>query len=139
MDCHARRVASVALLAAVCSASSLLAEKKPEAAKAPPPARSSLVVHVDPKTMTMSLAAGAGTVPLELSPDVLEHLDTSSEGLKSETRNGVTVTDLAGRFQPVWFVVMDAAGTPRPVCVTHLPPDVETAAKAVRAANRSAR
>jgi hypothetical protein len=111
------------------------ASEKPHDAKVPPAKKAapgSLVVHIEPKSMRISLKPGEGTIALELTADVLTALSTSSEGLKSTTKDGVTRVDLEGRFHPVWIAVVDAEGRHHPVCLTSLPPDVEEAARAVR-------
>jgi hypothetical protein len=71
-------------------------------------------------------------MPLELSLDDLNALNTSADGLTPVTIGDMVVLDLQGRFHPVWFVVADADGKPRAFCLTHLPASVETAAQAVR-------
>jgi len=92
----------------------------------------SLLVHVDPKTLEISLSSRAGTVPLELTSEILNALDTSSEGLTPVTTPEGTLFDLQGRFHATWIVVTDAEGKARPFCLTALPPEVAAAAKALR-------
>ena len=117
------------LVLAAAPASAQEHSKKAPAMKLAP---GSLLVHVDTKTMEMGLQAGEKTVPLELTADVLEKLNTSTEGLKLETKDGVTSAHLMGRFQGVWIAVRGSDGRIKPVCLTSLPPTVEAAAHALR-------
>jgi len=129
---------SIALAAAVATAALAQSHSKP-AAKATPARATpkSLTVYVDRKTLELDLTPGAGRAALELTPDILEALNTSSDGLQATTRNGITSVDLRGRFEPVWFVVKGADGKPHPFCLTSLPAPVEAAAKVVREANEA--
>ncbi|VAW75545.1 hypothetical protein MNBD_GAMMA15-2442 [hydrothermal vent metagenome] len=52
-----------------------------------------------------------------------EMLNTSSEGLVEETRNGVTSVDLQGRFQSVPVATIDEDGNVHITDYTHLPKD----------------
>jgi hypothetical protein len=97
-----------------------------------PVAPGSLLVHVDPKTLSIGLVAKVGTVPLELTSETLNALDTSSEGLTPVTTLDGTLYHLQGRFQAVWVAVTDADGKLHPFCLTSLPPEVAAAAKALR-------
>jgi len=99
----------------------------------------SLTVYIDTRTLEMNVTPGAGRAALQLTPDILESLNTSSEGLVPTTRNGITSVDLRGRFQPVWFVVKGADGKAYPFCLTSLPAPVEAAAKAIRESNEALR
>jgi hypothetical protein len=103
-----------------------------EAATAP----GSLVVHFDTKTLQVSLTPSEHSVPLELTPEILNALDTSDEGLTPVTEHGDTTLDLEGRFQGVWFAVTDSDGETKAFCVTSLPPSVSEAARALRQANQ---
>ncbi len=118
-------------LAAVVAATALAAP--PAAAQASRPiAPGSLLVHVDTRTLELGLEPAPGTVPLELSAEVLNALDTSGEGLKPVTKGNVTRIDLQGRYRGVWFAVTDADGKTKPFCLTALPPKVAAAARALR-------
>jgi|GEM_PF-4100307 hypothetical protein len=99
----------------------------------------SLLVHVDTKTHQLSLEPGSGTVPLELSADILNALDTSFDGLTPERRGENTKWGLSGRYRGVWLAVTDAEGKTRPFCVTSLPQRVAEAAQAVRQQARGAK
>jgi hypothetical protein len=101
-----------------------------------PPGLQSLQVYVDVRTLALDLTPGNGRVPLTLGPEVLEKLDMTTTGLTPTTANGVTRMDLKGRFQPVWVAVVGADGKARPFCLTSLPPQVDAAARTVRARNR---
>jgi hypothetical protein len=102
------------------------------AATVKPLAPGSLMVHVDPKTLKLSLEPTAKTVPLEFSAGILNALNTTFDGLTPVKKGDATRWDLQGRYQGVWFVVTDAEGKARPFCVTSLPPDVAAAAEALR-------
>lgn len=94
--------------------------------------RGALVTYVNPESGMMALEPSFGSVPLELSAKVLDSLNTSTEGLTPVIVNGVTTIDLQGRFSSVWFTVTDSGGKAHAFCVTSLPPDVASAAKALR-------
>jgi hypothetical protein len=96
------------------------------------PAEPVLTVWIDPDTQEMGLDPGPGRVPLGLGLTQLNALNTSMDGLTPVTKDGVTRIDFQGRFQPVWMLVIDRAGQPRPVCLTSLPPAVAAAADALR-------
>ncbi len=74
-------------------------------------------------------AAPEGSQPKQqqpkLDPEVREALNemlnTSSEGLVEETRNGVTSVDLQGRFQSVPVATIDEDGNVQITDYTHLP------------------
>jgi hypothetical protein len=104
-----------------------------------PMASGSLLVHVDPKTLSIGLVAKTGTVPLELTSETLNALDTSSEGLTPVTTPDGALYHLQGRFQAVWVAVTDADGKLRPFCLTSLPSEVAAAAKALREAQEARR
>ncbi|MHB8797037.1 MAG: hypothetical protein ACYDBY_01110 [Thermoanaerobaculia bacterium] len=92
----------------------------------------SLLVHVDTKTLQLSLEPGAGTVPLELSADILNVLNTSFDGLTPIRKGENTTWDLEGRYGGVWLAVTGADGKAHVFCVTSLPTRVAEAAQAVR-------
>jgi hypothetical protein len=94
--------------------------------------RRTLTVFIDPDTQDMGLIPGPGRMPLELSLDDLNALDTSADGLTPVTIGDMVVLDLRGRFHPLWVVVAGADGKPRAFCLTNLPASVETAAQALR-------
>lgn len=135
-----RFVLAICGCAILAGAGRLLAEeppaKGPEKAPAPAAARAiapgSLLVHVDTKTHQLALEPGSGTVPLELSADILNALNTSFDGLAPERRGERTKWDLRGRYRGVWLAVTDAEGKTRAFCVTSLPQRVAEAAQAVR-------
>lgn len=64
-----------------------------------------------------------------LEPEIREALskmlNTSSEGLVEETRNGVTSVDLQGRFQTVPVATIDENGDVQITDYTHLPKTLE--------------
>jgi len=91
----------------------------------------SLRVYVDTKTLALNLDAGSGRVPLDLSIEVLNALNTTHDGLKIVTEKGVKRVDLRGRFQPVWVAVTDADGKAIAFCITRLPEPVRAAAKKI--------
>lgn len=99
----------------------------------------SLLVHVDTKTLQLNLEPGAGTVPLELSADILNALDKSSVGLTPVKRDGITEYDLRGRHRGVWLAVTDSDGKAHAFCLTQLPPNVSRAAEALRARSGGSR
>lgn len=130
-------------LALLAGAQPLLAEDPPAKSpdKAPAPAAApatravapgALLVHVDTKSLQMSLEPGAGTVPLELSAEILNALNTTFDGLTPARKGGNTTWDLKGRYRGVWLAVTDAEGKAHAFCVTSLPPRVAEAAQAVR-------
>jgi hypothetical protein len=134
---------AICVCAALAGAGSLLAEDPPAKgpdktppAAATPAARAvapgSLLVHVDTKSLQMSLEPGTGTVPLELSAEILNALNTTFDGLTPVRKDGNTMWDLKGRYRGVWLAVTDAEGKARAFCVTSLPPRVAEAAQAVR-------
>ena len=92
----------------------------------------SLLVHVDPRTLELSLTPSKSTVPLELTTEILNGLDTSFEGLTASVKSDGTLYDLKGRFQGVWLAVTDSSGQTKPFCLTSLPPPVAAAARALR-------
>ena len=92
----------------------------------------SLLVYVDTKTLVLDLEPGVGRVPLELSADMLNALNTSGEGLTPITQNGITRVAFKGRYHPVWVAVTDSKGKVVPFCITGLPAPVQVAARAVR-------
>jgi len=117
--------------------------KGPEKAPAPAAARAiapgSLLVHVDTKTHQLALEPGSGTVPLELSAEILNALNKSSVGLTPIRRAGMTEFDLRGRHHGVWLAVTDTEGKAHVFCLTQLPPSVSSAAEALRARSGGSR
>lgn len=72
-----------------------------------------------------TVASPATQRPPALEPEIRaalgKLLDTSSEGLVEETRNGVTSVDLQGRFQTVPVATIDEQGEARIVDYSSLP------------------
>lgn len=145
-----RFVLAICGCAILAGAGRLLAEeppaKGPEKAPATAAAQAtravapgSLLVHVDTKSLQLSLEPGAGTVPLELSADILNALDKGSVGLTAAKRDGITEYDLRGRHRGVWLAVTDSEGKAHTFCLTQLPPRVSMAAEALRAKSGGAR
>jgi hypothetical protein len=146
-----RIVLASCVLALLAGAGVLLAEAPPpEAPQAAPPkaaapagartiAPGSLLVHVDTKTHQLALEPGSGTVPLELSAEILNALDKSSVGLTPVKRAGMTEFDLRGRHHGVWLAVTDTEGKAHVFCLTQLPPSVSSAAEALRARSGGSR
>jgi len=102
---------------------------KPTAAS---PAEPMLALYVDPDAQEIDLVPGPGRVPLQLGLAQLKALDASSEGLTQVTKDGVTLIDFRGQFQPVWVAVTGKDGHVRPFCLTSLPANVRAAAQQLR-------
>jgi hypothetical protein len=70
--------------------------------------------------------------PPALEPEIRQALgrilNTSSEGLVEETRDGVTKVDLQRRFQTAPVATLDEQGNVRITDYTHLPPEPEETA-----------
>ena len=86
----------------------------------PPAAASGMLIHIDPQTGTILKEAAPGSVPLQLTPDLRNALDTSHQGLVEEQGSvpgsGVKV-HLQGRFRNPHVATTDASGK---VTIQHL-------------------
>jgi hypothetical protein len=89
----------------------------PAAAPAMP---SGFLIHIDPQTGTLLKEPAPGSVPLQLSPDLRDALDTSHRGLVevqgARPGSGVKV-HLQGRFRNPLVATTDASGK---VTIQHL-------------------
>jgi hypothetical protein len=85
-------------------------ESQPAAVSAGAPG---MTIHVDPQTGAILKEPAPGTVPLQLSPQLLNALSTSHQGLvetPSSVAGGGIKLDLQGRFQNPLIVTIDANG-----------------------------
>ena len=72
-----------------------------------------MVIYIDPQTGAILREPAPGTVPLQLTPQLLNALSTSHQGLveaPSAVAGGGVMLDLQGRFQSPLFVTIDANG-----------------------------
>ena len=85
-----------------------------------PAATSGMLIHIDPQTGTILKEAAPGSVPVQLTPNLRNALDTSHQGLVevqgSAPGSGVKV-HLQGRFRNPLFATTDANGK---VTIEHL-------------------
>ena len=78
-----------------------------------PPGAPGVVIYVDPLTGAILREPAPGTVPLQLTPQLLNALSTSHQGLvetPSAVAGGGVKLDLQGRFQNSLFITIDANG-----------------------------
>lgn len=74
---------------------------------------SGIIIHIDPRTGVILKKPAAGTVPLRLTPQLLNAISTSHEGLvvvPSPVPGGGFKIDLQGRFQSSLIGTIDANG-----------------------------
>ncbi len=87
-----------------------------------PPVPSPLPLKHEPARSTASSSPPQAS---ELEPEIRDALgnilNTSSEGLVEETRNGVTSVDLKGRFQTAPVATIDKDGNVQITDYSHLP------------------
>ncbi len=79
-----------------------------------------MMIYIDPQTGTISTEPAPGTVPLQLTPKLLDALSTSDQGLvevPSPALGGGVFIDLQGRFQTPLFAIIGPDGT---VKIRHL-------------------
>ena len=84
-----------------------------EPAATAPAAASGMLIHIDPQTGTVLKEAAPGSVPLQLTPELRNALDTSHHGLVEEqgvAPGGGVKVYLQGRFQNPLFATTDASG-----------------------------
>jgi hypothetical protein len=80
-----------------------------------------MFVHIDPQTGVILQQPAPGTVPLQLTPQILNALSTSAQGLievPSAVPGGGVSINLQGRFQSAVFGTI---GTDGKSTVRHLP------------------
>jgi hypothetical protein len=107
---------------AACLALSSLQARAEDASGARPPAGNSvavpgaapgLMIYVDPRTGALLKEPAPGTLPLQVSPQFLNSLSTSHQGLvetPSAVPGGGVKVDLQGRFQSPMIATVDANG-----------------------------
>jgi hypothetical protein len=81
-----------------------------------------LLIHVDPRTGAILKEPAPGSVPLLVSPQFLNSISTSHQGLVealSSVPGGGVKLDLQGRFQSPLIATVDAEGK---VKIQHLEP-----------------
>ena len=72
-----------------------------------------MTIYIDPQTGAILKEPAPGTVPLQLTPQLLNALSTSHQGLAetpSSVAGGGFKLDLQGRFQNPLIVTIDADG-----------------------------
>jgi hypothetical protein len=77
---------------------------------------SGMIIHIDPQTGVFRRQPAPGTVPLQISPQTLNALSTSHQGLvevPSSAPGGGIRVDLQGRFQSPLFATVDRDGKVR--------------------------
>lgn len=74
---------------------------------------SGMLIHVDPKTGSLLKQPAPGTVPLQITPQMLNALSTSGKGLvelPSTVPGGGVRIDLQGRFMSPLFATIGSDG-----------------------------
>ena len=72
-----------------------------------------LMIYIDPRTGALLKEPAPGTLPLQVSPQFLNSLSTSHEGLTEQPSalpGGGVKVDLQGRFQSPFVATVDANG-----------------------------
>jgi hypothetical protein len=83
-----------------------------------------MIIHIDPQTGAILDAPAPGSVPLQMTPDLLNALSTSHQGLveaPSPVLGGGIIVDLQGRFMSPLVGTIDADGNLR-IQHLHRPP-----------------
>ena len=71
------------------------------------------MIYIDPRTGAFLKEPAPGTLPLQVSPQFLNSLSTSHEGLTEQPSTlpgGGVKVDLQGRFQSPFVATVDANG-----------------------------
>ena len=87
-----------------------------------PAAASGMIVHIDPRTGAIIKTPAPAAVPLQLSPQMLNALSTSHQGLVQERSSlpaGGVKVDLQGRFHSPLVATIDSNGK---MTMQHLQP-----------------
>jgi hypothetical protein len=72
-----------------------------------------MTIHIDPQTGAILEGPAPGSVPMQMSPDLMNALSTSHAGLlevPSHVPGGGVIVDLQGRFQNPLIGTIDSSG-----------------------------
>jgi hypothetical protein len=93
------------------------------------PLQPGMTIHLDPQTGALLPEPAAGTVPIQVTPDLLKALSSSHDGLvevPSPVPGGGVSVDLQGRFQSPLFAIIGPDGKVRIRHVPEAPAATET-------------